>query len=338
MSLSQPIKRSQSDPSEKVIQIDSNHYIIFGIISEGTYGVVYKAFDTQSKKILALKKVKMDNETHGFPITALREIKFLEFLQHDNIIKLYNAFLYSQTSESLNSVVPEVFLTFEYAEFDLIYLKQHIDFDQDDIRYIMNRILQGIEFMHKNHILHRDLKPANILVNKNGVVKLGDFGLARKLDTTKSLYTLKVVTRNYRPLELFFGKRDYGAEIDMWSVGCIFGFLLLGKNIFAGETEEQIVHSIYELCGTPPPDSDLFALPKYSDYICPPSKPRRINYEFRNFDDDTIDLLDKLLEYDSKRRITATDALNHPYFSKGCWNTLKEKTIKLKERDCKRPL
>ena len=133
---------------------------------------------------------------------------------------------------------------------------------------------------------------------------------------------------------------------------CIFGFLLLGKNIFAGETEEQIVHSIYELCGTHilwwlilkslsfislylhltliylhfPNTQTTFVLHQNQDEstMSSGSMTSFFIHFFSSFDDDTIDLLDKLLEYDSKRRIAATDALNHPYFSKGCWNTLKE--------------
>ena len=166
----------------------------------------------------------MENEKEGFPITALREIKILQLLKHENVINLIEI---CRTKANSIKYKATFYLVFDFCEHDLAGLLSNVNvkFSMGEIKKVMQQLLNSLFFIHSQKILHRDMKAANILITKNGVLKLADFGLARAISTSKSgqgnRYTNRVVTLWYRPPELLLDERNYGSPVDLWGAGCI---------------------------------------------------------------------------------------------------------------------
>ncbi|KAG9147266.1 hypothetical protein Leryth_017998 [Lithospermum erythrorhizon] len=165
-------------------------------IDEGTYGVVYRAQDKKTGEIVALKKVKMEKEREGFPLTSLREINILLSFHHPSIVDVKEVVVGS----SLDSI----FMVMEYMEHDLKGLMETMKqpFSQSEVKCLMLQLLEGTKYLHDNWVLHRDLKTSNLLLNNRGELKICDFGLARQYGSPLKPYTQLVVTLWYRGLEL----------------------------------------------------------------------------------------------------------------------------------------
>ena len=118
-----------------------------------------------------------------------------------------------------------------------------------EIKCLMIQLLRAINHLHDNWILHRDLKSSNLLLSHNGILKVGDFGLAREYGSPLQAYTAVVVTLWYRAPELLLGIKEYSTAIDVWSIGCIFGELLLMNPLFPGESEVDELNRIFKLLG-----------------------------------------------------------------------------------------
>jgi len=227
-------------------------------LGEGTYGVVYKARDVQTGETVALKKIRLDAEEGGIPSTAMREISLLKQLQHPNIVRLYDVILTDQ----------KLTLVFEFLDQDL---KKYIDsfgdsgLDAPTTKSFLWQLLKGINHCHENRVLHRDLKPQNLLINRDGELKLADFGLARSFGIPVRSYTHEVVTLWYRSPEVLLGSRHYSTPIDMWSVGCIFAEIASGRPLFRGRNEKDQLLRIFKVLGTPTLYDwpGMAALPKY---------------------------------------------------------------------------
>eukprot|EP01067_Filipodium_phascolosomae_P001334 Filipodium_phascolosomae@DN1902_c0_g1_i2.p1 len=182
-------------------------------VGEGTYGVVYKAQDAAGE-VYALKKIRLEAEDEGIPSTAIREISLLKELQHPNIVRLCDVI---HTERKLT-------LVFEYLDQDL---KKLLDVSQRGLegsttKSFLFQLLRGVTFCHQHRVLHRDLKPQNLLINRQGALKLADFGLARAFGIPVRSYTHEVVTLWYRAPDVLMGSRKYSTPVDIWSVGCIF--------------------------------------------------------------------------------------------------------------------
>ncbi|XP_059308110.1 cyclin-dependent kinase C-1 isoform X3 [Lycium ferocissimum] len=278
---------------------------------------VYMAREKKTGEIVALKKIRMDNEKEGFPITAIREIKILKKLQHENVIKL-KEIVTSQGADN-NKYKGNIYMVFEYMDHDLTGLADRpgLRFTIPQIKCYMKQLLTGLHYCHVNQVLHRDIKGSNLLIDNEGNLKLADFGLARSFsgDHNANL-TNRVITLWYRPPELLLGATKYGPAVDMWSVGCIFAELLYGKPILPGKNEPEQLNKIFELCGTPDEINwpGVSKIPWYSKFK--PARPmkRRVREVFRHFDRHALDLLDKMLNLDPSQRICAKDALDGEYF------------------------
>ncbi|CAD5115197.1 DgyrCDS4191 [Dimorphilus gyrociliatus] len=205
-------------------------------IGEGTYGVVYKAKHKHTNEIVALKKIRLENEDEGVPSTAIREISLLKELQHPNIVCLQDVLMEEN----------KIYLVFEYLTMDL---KKYMDalpkgelLPPDLVQSYLYQILDGVLFCHERRVLHRDLKPQNLLIDKNGAIKLADFGLARAFGVPVRVYTHEVVTLWYRAPEVLLGSARYSTPVDMWSIGCIFAEMSNRKPLFQGDSEiDQIL-------------------------------------------------------------------------------------------------
>jgi cyclin-dependent kinase len=278
-------------------------------IGEGTYGVVYKAKDRVTGEIIALKKIRLEAEDEGIPSTAIREISLLKELQHPNIVRLYDVV---HTERKLT-------LVFEFLDQDL---KKYLDIcdsglDLPILKSFLYQLLTGVAYCHHHRVLHRDLKPPNLLINREGQLKLADFGLARAFGIPVRSYTHEVVTLWYRAPDVLMGSRKYSTPVDIWSVGCIFAEMANGRPLVAGTSEADQLDRIFRLLGTPklPDYPGIVDLPEYSPDLPPYPPPRNgLASLVPTLDTEGIDLLSLMLQYDPARRITAQAALEHPFF------------------------
>ncbi|XP_071690921.1 cyclin-dependent kinase G-2-like isoform X2 [Rutidosis leptorrhynchoides] len=214
-------------------------------IDEGTYGVVYRAKDKKTGEVVALKKVKMEKEREGFPLTALREINVLLSFHHPSIVDVKEVVI--------GSNLDSIFMVMEYMEHDLKALMETMKqpFSQSEVKCLMLQLLEGTKYLHDNWVLHRDLKTSNLLMNNRGELKICDFGLARQYGSPLKPYTHLVVTLWYRAPELLLGTKLYSTAIDMWSLGCIMAELLSKQPLFNGKTEFDQLDKIFKTLGTP---------------------------------------------------------------------------------------
>ncbi|XP_061365995.1 cyclin-dependent kinase C-2 C-like [Gastrolobium bilobum] len=280
-------------------------------IGQGTYSSVFQAREVETGRMVALKKVRFDNLQAESIRFMAREIIILRTLDHPNIMKL-EGIITSQLSNT-------IYLVFEYMEHDLAGLvsSPDIKFTESQIKCYMRQLLSGLEHCHLRGIMHRDIKVSNILVNNEGILKIADFGLANNIcPNSKQPLTSRVVTLWYRPPELLMGSTNYGVSVDLWSMGCVFAELFLGKPILKGRTEVEQLHKIFKLCGSPPEEFwRKCKLPLATMF-----KPQ-IYYESslrercKGFPLTAVNLLETLLSIDSNKRGTASSALMSEYFN-----------------------
>lgn len=209
----------------------------------------------------------------------------------------------------------------DFCEHDLAGLLncEDVKFSLPEVKSIMYQLFSALFYIHGNRILHRDMKSSNILVTKNGVLKLADFGLARALCKGPSQrYTNRVVTLWYRPPELLLGERNYGPPIDMWGAGCIMCEMWTRRAIMQGESEQHQISLISQLCGSITPDvyPGVENLEQYAKLELPKDQKRKIRERLKHYvkDNNCVDLIDKLLILDPKKRLDSDASLDHDVF------------------------
>jgi len=231
-------------------------------------------------------------------------------LKHENIVGLHDVI---HTENKL-------MLVFEYMDGDL---KKFMDTQGERgalkptlIKSFMWQLLKGIEFCHQNRVLHRDLKPQNLLINGKGQLKLGDFGLARAFGIPVNTFSNEVVTLWYRAPDVLLGSRTYNTSIDIWSAGCIMAEMYTGRPLFPGTTNEDQIVRIFRIMGTPT-ERTWPGITQFQEY-----KPNFQMYATQDLrqilpqiDQTGIDLLQRMLQLRPELRISAADALLHPWFA-----------------------
>lgn len=289
-------------------------------IGQGTFGEVFKARCKKTGRMVALKKILMENEKEGFPITALREVKMLQQLKHQHITELIEI-CSSKSGNQLQKERATFYLVFTFCEHDLAGLlsNKRVQLSMTHCKTLMKHLLSGLHQIHHSSILHRDMKAANILITREGVLKLADFGLARPIFKNRNhLYTNRVVTLWYRPPELLLGEREYGPAIDIWGAGCIMAELWTRAPILQGDTEQKQLQLISQLCGSIVPEvwPEVEKLPLYKTMELPQNLNRIVTTRLGSIikDNNAVNLIDRLLTLDPTKRGSAEEALDHTFF------------------------
>ncbi|XP_030854361.1 extracellular signal-regulated kinase 2 isoform X2 [Strongylocentrotus purpuratus] len=289
-------------------------------LGKGAYGIVWKAIDRRTREVVALKKIfdAFRNQTDAQ--RTFREIMFLqEFSDHKNIVKLLNVMRAENDKD--------IYLVFEYMDTDLhAVIKKGGILKDIHKRYIMYQLINATMYMHSGNVIHRDQKPSNILLDTECFVKVADFGLARSITQIDAVLsednpalTEYVATRWYRAPEILLASKRYTKGVDMWSVGCIIGELLKGKPMFPGSSTFNQLERIMAIID-PPTKKDIEAI--QSDYgatFVDMSKLRHrqsIEEVLPGAPADAIDLVRKLLHFNPDKRLTAKQALSHPYVAR----------------------
>lgn len=321
-------KNNQKEEENKKIEELDQHiqkrFSINKIVGKGAYGIVFKATDKKTNELIALKKLYdgFRNETDSQ--RTFREVMLLQELNgHENIIRLLNVI------KAENNM--DLYLVFEYMEADLYNVIKANILQDIHKRFVIYQICKALKFIHSADIVHRDLKPSNVFINSDCTVKLGDFGLARTLLSSKKgfdpIVTDYVATRWYRAPEMILGSSSYSKNVDMWSVGCILMEMLNRKPLFPGKSTKEQIKLVFEVIGFPNKDefnkvknklefqvNYEYLSKEFKDIIKKGIK-QVLNQNGVNAPPECIDFLKGLLTFDPEKRMTVDEALKHPYLS-----------------------
>jgi mitogen-activated protein kinase 1/3 len=322
---------------KEVFFVERHRYSQLEVVGSGSYGVVCKAVDNTNNRPVAIKKVKNVMKDEGDARRVLRELRVLRHLGGKaNTLKIVDAYSYPPHTPLFEDVyiVTQLFET----DFDKV-LRSTQDLSEDHTAYFLYQLLRSTANMHANHILHRDLKPANLLVNANCDLVVCDMGLSRGVknlvqpgkgsdDTQEEREHLTeyVVTRWYRPPEILAESPFYGASADVWSVGCIFGEMLshTRRPIFKGTSPQNQMGLIVKALGIPSTSELDFCTSRESrgaiGRLCNTIrreniKPWKFHERFPTANPLAVDLLEKMLKFDPRERITAEEAMRHPFLA-----------------------
>lgn len=286
-------------------------YENLGLVGEGSYGMVMKCRNKDSGRIVAIKKFLESDDDKMVKKIAMREIKLLKQLRHENLVNLLEVCKKKK----------RWYLVFEFVDHtildDLKLFPNGLDYQV--VQKYLFQIINGIGFCHSHNIIHRDIKPENILVSQSGVVKLCDFGFARTLAAPGEVYTDYVATRWYRAPELLVGDVKYGKAVDIWAIGCLVIEMLMGQPLFPGESDIDQLHHIMTCLGNLiPRHQELFyknpvfagvRLPEIKDTDAEPLESR-----YPKLPEVVISLAKKCLHIDPDKRPFCADLLHHDFF------------------------
>ncbi|CAG5114211.1 Oidioi.mRNA.OKI2018_I69.chr2.g8275.t1.cds [Oikopleura dioica] len=279
-------------------------------ISEGSYGIVYKCRNRETRAIVAVKRFIESEDELNIKKIAMREIRMLKSLKHQNLVNLIEVYRKSR----------RLHLVFEYCDHTVLTeLEQNPHgLPEQSIKRIIWQVLKGLQFCHHQKCIHRDVKPENILITKQGQIKLCDFGFARILNPGDDL-TDYVATRWYRAPELIVGDLKYNSAVDIWAVGCVFGELLNGQPIWPGKSELDQLHKIQKTCGELIiQHKKLLQTNKYlrGQHLHLTSPRERVPIEalYPKAPNHTISFLKNCLQMDPTMRLDCGELLDHAYF------------------------
>eukprot|EP00993_Chasmostoma_nieuportense_P001538 NODE_2410_length_1185_cov_48.139887_g2296_i0.p1 GENE.NODE_2410_length_1185_cov_48.139887_g2296_i0~~NODE_2410_length_1185_cov_48.139887_g2296_i0.p1 ORF type:complete len:364 (-),score=92.60 NODE_2410_length_1185_cov_48.139887_g2296_i0:87-1178(-) len=286
-------------------------YTLTKALGYGAFGLVCSAINTETGEKVAIKKIPrvFDDLSDGKRI--LREIVLLTFMDHDNIVSVKDLF------RPRTQQFEDIYFVSELMDTDLqqiIRSKQKLT--DDHHQYFIYQVLRALKFIHSANILHLDLKPGNLLVNGNCDLRICDFGSARGFDPSD--LTNDGAPRWYQPPELLLLASADGPAIDLWAAGCIFAEMINRKPLFPGRDYINQLNLITDALGLPS-EEDIHMIKseqsiKYLKSL-PKKKPVPFKDLFPNCTKTALDFLEKMLVFNPSKRITAEQALGHPYLS-----------------------
>ncbi|NXG42567.1 ICK kinase, partial [Psilopogon haemacephalus] len=286
-----------------------NRYTTIRQLGDGTYGSVLLGRSIESGELIAIKKMKRKFYSWE-ECMNLREVKSLKKLNHANVVKL-------------KEVIREndhLYFVFEYMKENLYQLMKERNklFPESTVRNIMYQILQGLAFIHKHGFFHRDLKPENLLCMGPELVKIADFGLAREI-RSRPPYTDYVSTRWYRAPEVLLRSTSYSSPIDIWAVGCIMAEVYTLRPLFPGASEIDTIYKICQVLGTPKKNDwpEGYQLSASMNFHWPQCVPNNLKTLIPNASSEAVQLMRDMLQWDPRKRPTASQALRYPYFQVG---------------------
>jgi len=303
-----------------------SHYDQMKVIGEGTYGVVYRARDSRTQDIVALKRIYLDDSDDGLSATTLREIGLLKMMRHRNVVTLRDLFFDDDHGRNRNGYGHQsaVYLVFECCKGDLkqylTKLVRRSPLKMGKIKKLSFQIMSGIAYCHSIGIMHRDIKPQNILINyKTEEIRITDFGLSRTFVLPMRSWTHEVVTLWYRPPEVLMGAASYSLSVDIWSIGCVIAEMLNNNRpLFSGQSEISQLLAMFQVVGSPKEANWPGVSTQCKDWhsLFPNWTPKSISNVVPRSDLDRNgqNLLRELLRLVPNHRITAKDALSHPWF------------------------
>ncbi|XP_072306193.1 mitogen-activated protein kinase 14A isoform X2 [Eucyclogobius newberryi] len=280
-------------------------------VGSGAYGSVCSAYDEKTGLKVAVKKLSRPFQSIIHAKRTYRELRLLKHMKHENVIGLLDVFSPTPSLKEFK----DVYLVTHLMGADLNNIVKCQKLTDDHVQFLIYQILRGLKYIHSADIIHRDLKPSNLAVNEDCELKILDFGLARQTDDEMTGY---VATRWYRAPEIMLNWMHYNMTVDIWSVGCIMAELLTGRTLFPGTDHINQLQQIMRLTGTPP-TSLINRMPSHEarNYVMslPLMNKRNFADVFIGANPLAVDLLEKMLVLDTDQRITAAEALAHPYFS-----------------------
>merc|ERR1712000_480012 len=295
--------------SEEVDKHILRKYEVQQKLGKGAYGIVWKALEKKTKRVVALKKIFDAFQNATDAQRTYREIMFLrELAGHDNVVQLLDVMKADNDRD--------IYLVFEFLETDPHAVIRANILEDIHKQYILYQRLKALKYMHTAEVLHRDLKPSNLLLNSECLCKVADFGLARSIAMLESekvdnpVLTDYVATRWYRAPEILLGSQKYTKGVDMWSVGCILGELLGGKPMFPGSSTMNQLDRIIEITGTPSPeDIEAIQSPFAATMLdsLTPTEPRNLADVFPNASPEALDLLKQSLQFNPEKRNPAQE-------------------------------
>ncbi|NXD56955.1 CDKL2 protein, partial [Corvus moneduloides] len=286
-------------------------YQVLGLVGEGSYGVVTKCRNRENGQIVAVKKFLESDDDAAVRKIALREIKLLKQLRHENLVNLLDVCKRKK----------RWYLVFEFVDHtvldDLEASPNGLDYDR--VRKYLFQIMRGVAFCHSHNIIHRDIKPENILVSQSGVVKLCDFGFARPLAASGEVYTEYVATRWYRAPELLVGDSKYGRPVDVWAIGSLITEMLTGEPLFPGDSDiDQLFHITKCLGNLIPRQQELFYKnPLFAGMKLPEVKElESLEKRYPKLPAAALDLAKECLQIDPDKRPSCAELLQGDFFNK----------------------
>ena len=331
-----------------------DRYENLGMIGRGAFNKIYKARHRTTGAVVALKSMQLAAleqsgqvlADEGLPLEMVREMSILTSMRHPNIVQVHEAVFDAS----------QMYMVMEIVDFDLGLLIEHMKqpFGEGQVKCLAMQLLSALVAVHECFVLHRDLKQTNLLLDKNGVLKLCDFGLARRVGASPSTptpCTPNVTSLWYRAPEILLGEKAYTSAIDMWSFGCILAeWLQVGQPLMRGSGEADQINPIFRLLGTPSEESwpgfaalragpagmlplvenhtislgtdgALVKMPKNAlrktlpaEGFRPEAAATTAHLRTTALTDKGFALLDSCLTCDPERRVSAARALQHPWF------------------------
>jgi len=305
-------------------------YENLGKVGEGSYGLVVKCRNTQTGQMVAIKKFLESEEDKQVKKIAMREVKMLKMLRHDNLVNLLEVFKRKK----------KLYLVFEYVDRTLLddLEKNEYGLEMTMAKEYLWQILSAVEFCHSRQVIHRDVKPENILVSKEGVVKLCDFGFARIVANCPE-HTDYVATRWYRAPELLVGDTSYGKPVDVWAIGCLYSEMLNAEPLFPGDSDIDQMNLIVKCLGNLTHAhtqvflrNSLFIGIRLPQPNGSPPQPITLDAKLPNIPKCSMSFLKACLDLDPANRLTCEELLNHEVFTENSFNQTFPEELKAKIR------